>query len=326
MRRILLVKTSSLGDVVHNLPAVTDLRNRYPDLEIDWAVEESFAEIPVLHPAVSEVIPVAPRRWRRNLASAATWREIRDLRQRFRCRDYDAVIDTQGLLKSALIARLAPGRRFGLDWSSAREPLRPLYHQTFHVSWSLHAVERNRQLVGKALAYTLPTGLDYGIVAPAPLSATPGAEAGDYAVLLHATSAQEKLWPERQWVKLGDHLHHRGLHVVLPWGSEQERSRSEHIAALLKHATVPRRLSLSEAAALLGGARVVFGVDTGLTHLSVALGTPTIGIYCATDPAATGLYGSEQGVNAGGKDGPPALAAVISAWHRAQPPSSSAQS
>src|ERR1700674_2363971 len=109
MRRILLVKTSSLGDVVHNLPVATDLRNRYPDLEIDWAVEESFAEIPALHPAVSEVIPVAPRRWRRNLASAATWREIRALRQRLRSRDYDAVIDTQGLLKSALIARLAPG-------------------------------------------------------------------------------------------------------------------------------------------------------------------------------------------------------------------------
>jgi heptosyltransferase-1 len=326
MRRILLVKTSSLGDVVHNLPVATDLRNRYPDLEIDWAVEESFAEIPALHPAVSEVIPVAPRRWRRNLASATTWREIRDLRQRFRSRGYDAVIDTQGLLKSALIARLAPGVRFGLDWSSAREPLRPLYHHTFHVSWSLHAVERNRQLAGKALAYTPPTGLDYGIVAPATLSTTPGAEAGDYAVLLHATSAQEKLWPAHQWVKLGDHLQHRGLHAVLPWGSELERSRSEHIAALLKHATVPPRLSLSEAAALLGRARVVFGVDTGLTHLSGALGTPTIGIYCATDPAATGLYGSERAVNTGGKDGPPTVAAVISAWHRAQPGSSSARS
>jgi heptosyltransferase-1 len=113
---------------------------------------------------------------------------------------------------------------------------------------------------------------------------------------------------------------------VLPWGSEHERSRSEHIAALLKHASVPARLSLSEAAALLGRARVVFGVDTGLTHLSVALGTPTIGIYCATDPAATGLYGSERAVNTGGKNGPPAVAAVISAWHRAQPASSSAQS
>ena len=326
MRRILLIKTSSLGDVVHNLPVATDLRKRFPDVEIDWAVEESCAEVPALHPAVSQVIPVALRRWRQRLAHAATWQEIGELRQRFRSRAYAAVIDTQGLLKSALIARLAPGRRFGLDWSSAREPLWPLYHQTFDVSWSLHAVERNRQLAGKALTYTPSTGVDYGIVAPPSPPTTAATPSGDYAVLLHATSAQEKLWPEHHWVSLGDHLHHRGLHAVLPWGSEQERSRSERIAALLKRATVPPRLSLREAAALIGHARAVFGVDTGLTHLSVALGAPTIGIYCATDPAATGLYGSERAVNVGGLDGGPPVAAVIAAWHRTQPALLSAQS
>lgn len=319
MRRLLLVKTSSLGDVVHNLPVVTDLRSRYPDLEIDWAVEEGFADIPRLHPAVARVIPVAPRRWRRSLTEHATWREIGALRQTMRTRGYDAVIDTQGLLKSALIACLSPGRRFGLDWSSSREPLRPFYHRTFHVSWALHAVERNRQLAAKALGYTPAPAVDYGITATGePLADwAAGLESGGYAVLLHATSAAAKLWPEHQWVKLGDHLYHRGLRSVLPWGSDQERARSEHIARLLPHAMVPPRLSLNEAAGLLARAHAVFGVDTGLTHLAVAEGATTIGIYCATNPAATGLYGSVRAANVGGQNGAPPVAAVISAWQAA---------
>jgi heptosyltransferase-1 len=328
MRRLLLVKTSSLGDVVHNLPVVSDLHSRYPDLEIDWAVEESFAEIPVLHPAVSDVIPVAPRRWRRNLASRHTWREMLALRHRLQARGYDAVLDTQGLLKSAVIARMAPGRRFGLDWSSSREPLWPFYDVTFRVRWSLHAVERNRQLAAQALGYTPSNQVDYGIDGVSPSAGWPAESDSRYAVLLHATSARSKLWPEHQWVKLADHLMQRGLRVVLPWGNEEEHARSERIAGLLKEATVPSRLSLSEAAALLRGAQTVFGVDTGLTHLAVALGKPTVGIYCATDPAATGLYGSAAAANVGGKDGAPPVAAVIAAWHRvlpnAQPASSSA--
>ncbi|HTS52625.1 MAG TPA: lipopolysaccharide heptosyltransferase I [Burkholderiales bacterium] len=318
MRRILLVKTSSLGDVVHNLPVATDLRTRYPDVEIDWAVEETFGDIPALHPAVSQVIRVAPRRWRRAFAGRETWREIGELRRTLAARGYDAVIDTQGLIKSALITRLAPGRRFGLDWVSAREPLWPFYHRTFRVSWAVHAVERNRQLAASALGYALPSGVHYGIETPS-FTRPAGLQPGDYAVLLHATSAWAKLWPEHEWVKLGDHLHHRGLQLVLPWGSDRERRRSEHIAALLQHSIVPPRLSLRQVAGLLGQAQVVFGVDTGLTHLAVALGTRTIGIYCATDPAATGLYGSASAVNVGGKNAPPGAEAVISAWRQPQP-------
>ena len=318
MRRILLVKTSSLGDVVHNLPVVTDVTGRCPGVEIDWAVEESLADIPPMHPAVSMVIRVAPRRWRRAFAAPRTWRELGALRETLAARGYDAVIDTQGLIKSALIARLAPGRRYGLDWASAREPLWPFYDQTLSVSWAVHAVERNRQLVARALGYALPAQVDYGIARP-PLPSLDGLRPGAYAVLLHATSASAKLWGEDRWVELGQHLRSRGLQLALPWGSERERRRSDSIAQRLQEAIVPPPLSLREAAGLLGHAQVVFGVDTGLTHLSVALRTPTVGIYCATDPAATGLYGSGSAVSVGGKNLAPSAQAVIAAWGDSSP-------
>jgi heptosyltransferase-1 len=192
------------------------------------------------------------------------------------------------------------------------------YHRTFKVSWKLHAVERNRQLAAQALGYSCGTPAQYGLVAPQPaldasewtlpLLSTP------YAVLLHGTTARTKLWPEHQWIKLGDHAYHKGLVAVLLWGNEEERSRSERLAKVLKHAVVAPRLSLRQIAALLGGAQAVFGVDTGLTHLAAALGKPTIGIYCATDPAATGLYGSAHAVNVGAPAQPPPVAAVIAAW------------
>ena len=168
-----------------------------------------------------------------------------------------------------------------------------------------------------ALRYTPASSVDYGI-RPPPLSSAAGLPPGAYAVLLHATSARCKLWDEADWVKLGLHLLGSGLHPVLPWGSEGERQRSERIAGLLEKATVPPRTSLRQTAGLLGSARVVFGVDTGLTHLSAALNTPTIGIYRATDPAATGLYGVASAVNVGSPYGPPDVASVIAAWRRLQ--------
>jgi heptosyltransferase-1 len=315
--RILLVKTSSLGDVVHNLPVASDLRARFADAQIDWAVEEAFADIPRLHPAVSGVIPVALRRWRRGLFSSQTWAEIGQLRARLRVGGYDEVIDTQGLVKSALVARMAPGRRSGLDFRSSREPLWPFFHRTYAVPWGQHAVERNRQLAANALGYALDGPPRYGIAPPARLRGPDGWAAPlaprAYAVLLHATSAAGKLWPEHRWIKLGDHLQHHGLRCVLPWGNDAERERSERIAKLLHRAVVPPRLAIADAAWLLGGARIVFGVDTGLSHLATALGTPTVGLYCATDPAATGLYGAPQARNLGGIGHPPSVADAIAA-------------
>jgi len=312
---ILLVKTSSLGDVLHNLPVASDIARHYPDAQIDWVVEESFAALPRLHPAVRNVIPVAVRRWRGKLLSAAAWREITAFRNTLATQRYDIAIDTQGLLKSALLMRGAQGLRCGFDRHSAREPLAAsLYQRTFSVATGQHAVERNRQLAAQALGYTLEGRADYGIRPPA-IARPAWLAKGAYAVLLHATSRADKLWGEANWIALGRYLHEKKIRCVLPWGSEVEQARSLRLASLIPDAVAPPRLSLNAAAALLGGAQAVIGVDTGLAHLAAALGVPTVGIYTATDPALTGLYAGRSAVNLGNIGRAPDTAAVIDALH-----------
>lgn len=315
--RILLVKTSSLGDVLHNLPVVSDIARHYPGAQIDWVVEESFAALPRLHPAVRNILPVAVRRWRGKLLSAAAWREIAAFRNTLAAQRYDVAIDTQGLLKSALLMRGAKGLRCGFDRHSAREPLAAsLYQRTFPVATGQHAVERNRQLAAQALGYALQERADYGIRPPAIASPAWLAEE-PYAVLLHATSRADKLWSEANWIALGRYLHERNIRCVLPWGSAAEQARSLSLAGAIPDAIAPPRLNLNEAAALLGGARAVVGVDTGLAHLAAALGVPTVGIYTATDPALTGLYAGRCAVNLGNIDRVPDTAAVIDALQQA---------
>ena len=314
VQRILLVKTSSLGDVIHNLPVATDIRAALPDAAIDWAVEASYAEVPALHPAVSRVLPVALRRWRAAFLTRAARAEMREFLGALRGASYDIVIDTQGLLKSALIAWRARGTRHGLDFASAREPLSVFYDRVHRVPWTLHAVERNRALAARALGYAASAPADYGIAPP------PGRpawlRAGAYAVLVHATSSSAKLWPLERWIELGARLAEQGTRGVLPWGAAHEHARAQEIARRMPGAMVAPALSLTEAAAVLAGARAVIGVDTGLTHLACALGRPTVGIYCATDPGATGLYGGTRAVNLGGKSAPPAVREVMAALGR----------
>lgn len=314
MPRFLLVKTSSLGDLVHNLPVVSDIRHHYADAVIDWVAEESFAAIPRLHPHVRHVIPVALRRWRRASLSAETRNETRAFVACLREHEYDAIIDTQGLFKSALITCAARGRRYGLDWKSSREPLRAFYDRTFRVPWGQHAVARNRSLAAQALGFDVATPADYGISAISrEFSWLPGAR---YAVFLHATSANAKLWLEANWLKLHKYLMLNEFFIVLPWGNTTERARSERLAATMSQAVVPPALSLDDVAALLAQAQLVIGLDTGLTHLAAALNVPTVGVYCATDPAATGIHGSTRAANLGGIGAPPAVSEVVAAIKR----------
>ncbi|MGI9045196.1 MAG: lipopolysaccharide heptosyltransferase I [Burkholderiales bacterium] len=309
--RILLVKTSSMGDVVHNLPAATDLRANYPDARIDWVVERAFAPIPTLHHGVETTLAVDVRVWRRGLTDRNTWREMVAFKRRLQEHTYDAVIDTQGLLKSAMIARCAHGTRCGYDAPSIREPLAArFYNRTFRVSKNLHAVERNRLLVAQALGYTATGEGDYGIRCEPPNFAW--LPSRSYAVLLHATSANAKLWPETNWAELSNHLNGIGLDCVLPSGNPAERARAERLAAQIRCAVVAPQMTLHDAASLLGGARAAVGVDTVLTHLATALGVPSIGLYCASDPALTGLYASNAR-NLGARGQAPTVAEVIDA-------------
>jgi heptosyltransferase-1 len=319
--RILLVKTTSMGDVIHNLPVASDIRRALPQATIDWVVEESFAEIPRLHPAVAGVIPVAVRRWRKSPLAPATWREIGAFRRAVRrpagADFFDAVIDTQGLVKSALLAAQAHGRKCGHAASSAREPLAARFYDVrFEIPKDLHAVERNRRLAAAALGYSLNgLPLDYGLTHSPTL---PPLQAGwlprgDYAVLLTATSRADKEWPEADWHSLGTALIAAGLRCVLPGGSELERTRAARLAQSLGNAVAAPPLNLTALAGLLAGAKLVVGVDTGLVHLAAALGRPTLALYCASDPALTGVHAATPALNLGGRAAPPAAAEAVAA-------------
>ena len=307
--RILLIKTSSLGDVVHNLPVVTDLRRRYPEAKIDWVVEEGLAGIPRLHPAVRRVIPVAIRRWRKALLTAASWQEMCAFRAALREDSYEFVIDTQGLLKSALITFMARGKRCGYSSRSAREPLAAgFYDARFDVPKQLHAVARNRRLAALAAGYTESAAPDYGLAA-APAAAVDKPS----ALLLTATSRDDKLWPEDSWIAAGKALHERGLACLLPAGSATERQRAERLAQAIPGALALPPLSLPDLAEYLAAARIVIGVDTGLVHLAAALGRPTLALFCASDPALTGVLAATPAINLGRRGQPPGVGDVLGA-------------
>ena len=313
--KILLVRLSSMGDIIHNFPAVSDLVAHYPDAAIDWLVEESFAPLAALHPAIRAVIPVALRRWRKSLLHGDTRREVAALYRRLRHADYDLVIDSQCLVKSALLARLVNAPCAGMDWRGAREPLASLlYHRRFAIPWRLHAVRRYRLLTGRTLGYEARNPVHYGIVVPTLLQ--PWRPGMPYAVLLTATSRDDKLWPEDHWQALGLRLQERGLQLVLPWGSTREQARAERIASQLPGAMVAPRLSLIEAARLLADAQIAIGVDTGLAHLAAAVQTPTVAIYVSTDPEATGVLAACNAVNLGGIGQLPAVETVATTVER----------
>ncbi len=317
--RILLVKTSSLGDVVHNLPVVSDLHVRFPAAAIDWVVEEGYGDIPRLHPAVNRVIPVAWRRWRRQLGQPATWREMAAFRCELQREAYDLVLDSQGLIKSALIARLARlapgGRRVGYAAEAAREPLAArCYDSGLAIPKNIHAVERNRWLAAAACDALPDLPLAYGISAP---PTTGWAPVAPYAVLLSATSRADKGWPEAHWRALGDALAAQGLSSVLLAGSPAERASAAQLAATIAGAVLAPALSIAAIAGLCAGARLVVGVDTGLTHLAAALGRPTLALFAASDPLLTGVYAGEGAANRvrnlGSVGAPPAPQEVIEA-------------
>jgi heptosyltransferase-1 len=289
MSDILFVKTSSLGDVIHHMPAVSDARRHFPQARIGWVVEEPFAPLVRLHRAVDSVIPVASRRWRSAPLSPQTWSELVAFRRAMRAQTHETVIDAQGLLRSALVTRLARGRRHGYDAKSVRERAASWFYDVHHkVDRALHAIARNRMLTGQALGYAPEGPPDFGLDRAALMSGAPARE----AVLLHATARPEKEWPVANWIELAQGLAARGYRLVLPWGNQAERRRSEEIAAAVPNATVPALQPLDEAARMIARAAFVVGVDTGLLHLAAALGVPLAAIFVGTEPGQHGPLGA----------------------------------
>lgn len=310
----MIVKTSSMGDVVHALPMVTDIARAFPHARIDWVVEEAFADIPRLHPAVSRIVPIALRRWRKAPFSRQSWRELLAARNTLRRVRYHTIIDCQGLLKSAFVAASARGPVNGFSRGSAREPMTTFFYQrTAIIDRRLHAIDRNRRLAAFALGYPLDGAEEFGLRPP------PGegvfAASGSVLLLTNASRAT-KLWPDSHWTALERQLADRGYRCLLPWGSEAERQSCERRAQTMAAAKVLPRASLSQLASLASVAALTIGLDTGLTHLAAATGTPSVGIYRDYDPALVGLRGGTRVTSLGGVGMTPSVAEVLAASDR----------
>ncbi len=293
--RVLLVKTSSMGDVLHSLPALTDAQQAIPNIQFDWVVEEGFALIPTWHSAVNQVIPVAIRRWRKNWFSAPIRAERAAFRQQLQATQYDAIIDAQGLLKSAfLVTRLAHGDKHGYDRHSIREPLASFfYDHRYAISKQQHAVERIRQLFAKSLGYTCPTQQGDYAIAQHFLQSCVNNES-PYVVFLHSTTRDDKHWPEENWRNLIELMAGSGVKIKLPWGAPHEQQRAERLAKGFDFVEVLPKLTLAEVAQQIANAKAVVSVDTGLSHLTAALDKPNFTLFGPTDPGLIGGYGQNQ--------------------------------
>jgi len=297
-----------MGDVVHALPVVSDICREQPGTSIDWLVEAPFAAIPALHAGVRRVLPLNWRKWRRQLWARETRVAIAALRSELKRERYDLVLDLQGLLKSALWGLQADGPLVGYDRSSLREPLASLfYRRCAPVARHLQAVERNRRLAAAHLGYAIPPSPpQFGIRVPTGLWQAGSAS----AALIACASRPEKLWPEANWIAVGQRLRAAGLLPVLVWGNDEERARAQRIASGCD-GVVPPFLSVADTAVVLGQAHQIVGLDTGFSHLAAAFGQPTIGIYCDHEPGLAGITGPGPVASLGGKGQVPSLEAVL---------------
>lgn len=292
--RVLLIKTSSMGDIIHTLPAITDASLAIPGIQFDWVVEEAFTDIPSWHPSVSKVIPVAFRRLRKNPLTLPLSQEWRRFRKEVREKEYDLILDAQGLVKSAWLTRIARGPRAGLDFHSARETLASLsYQHRYKVNFYQHAINRMRSLFSLALHYPLPSS--FPVIGCQPLQQKPLPTFDTpYLVFLHGTTWEAKEWPESYWIELAKLAHCAGFKIKMTGGKAHELARAYRIAANKEWVDVLPTLTISEMAHMLLGASATVAVDTGFGHLSAALNVPTVSLYGPTDPNLTGAIGKKS--------------------------------
>ena len=327
--RVLIVRTSSLGDLIHMLPAISDLAANVPGVTIDWVVEEAFTDIARWHPAVNDVIPVAHRRWRKAWWSSQSRRERLAVVQTLRHNRYDVVLDMQALLKSIWLVRAASGTKHGLDWRSAREPLCSLFYDVRHrVAFWQPAVLRQRLLAAAAFGYQYQGEPDFGLqrfalgqpdqpLQPSQPPQHPPLPQPPYAVIMPSASRDDKLWPVQSWQLVFDRLQAEGLALVLLAGNASEAQRAQAMIQGRIHAHVQPRSTLTELAQLMARARIMVGLDSGLTHLSAALGIDTIGIYKASTPVRTPLVGSGYTASLGDRGKEPSAQTVLASIEHA---------
>ena len=316
--KILLVRVSSLGDVLHNLPLVADILRHHPGAQVDWVVEEGYVSLVRLNPMVRKVIPFALRRWKKGLGDAAVRAELRGFFRDLRAEQYDYVFDTQGLIKTGIImaaARVRPGgQKIGLangTEDSGYEGISRVFHtRSIAVEPRTHAVARGRQVVAAALGYTVDSPPDFGL--PPPSATRPDwMPAGDYAVFFHGTARDAKKWAPAHWIALGRAL--APLPILLPWGSPREQQEAEALAAALPNARVLPKLSMMDAVELARHTALAVGVDTGLTHIAAAFVRPTVEIYCDSPRWKTEGNWSPRIVNLGDTGAPPTVEQVLAA-------------
>lgn len=296
--KVLIVKTSSMGDIIHTLPAITDATNAIENIEFFWVVEESFQEIPRWMPSVKKIIPIALRRWKKQ-GWVRSAKEIQQFITNLRSEHYDLIIDAQGLLKSALVTRFARGLRVGLAYSSAREPAASFfYSKKMDIPKAQHAITRTRELFSKALNYPLPIDAPYAQISlptdvDLPINQAAKPIPKNTVLFFHGTTWLTKHWPEAYWLELATIAKKAGLTPLLPWNSTTEHERAARIATATDAILLPK-LSLTQMAGLLLNVSACVAVDTGLGHLAATLGTPTISLYGPTDTELTGTLGRNQ--------------------------------
>lgn len=320
--KILLVRVSSLGDVLHNLPMVADILRHHPDAQIDWVVEEGYVSLVRLNPHVRKVIPFALRRWKKGLKDKAVRAEVRAFFRDLRAEQYDYVFDTQGLIKTGIImaaARVRPGgQKIGMangTEDSGYEGASRIFHsRSIPVALRTHAVQRGREIAAAALGYAADTPPDFGLTAADPNQRPAWMPAGDYAVFFHGTARDAKKWAPAHWIALGQAL--APLSILLPWGSPKEKEEAERLAAALPNARVLPKLSMMDAVELARHAALAVGVDTGLTHIAAAFVRPTVEIYCDSPRWKTEGNWSPRIVNLGDTGQPPSADEVIAAARR----------
>ncbi|MBU3589024.1 lipopolysaccharide heptosyltransferase I [Polynucleobacter sp. 80A-SIGWE] len=330
--KILLVKLSSLGDVLHNLPIVWDLRARLPDAQIDWVVEEAYVHL--LEPLLSRdsfrgidrIIPFGLRRWKKNLLRLATWREFFAFRKTLQSTTYDVLIETQGLLKSAIVCSLAKkssgaviaGLANATEFSGYEPLARSFYNQSVQVPTQCHAVDRSRWVMCSALDWSLiergdaPQFYPSEFIANIPKSSVAGL-CPPYVLCFHSTAREAKRWSNSNWIALGKDLSARGYQVVFPWGNAAEKAVSQLLASQISGALVPPAFSIEEAFSVISGAALTVGVDTGLTHLAAVLNKPTVEIYCDSPRWKTEGYWSDRICNVGDIKNPPSIQEILDA-------------